>query len=168
MPAIGAELVDLPLTAEQAGWRLETASGQAITLGQLPTDRLVFLNFWATWCPPCREELPSMLRLQSEMRGRAFMMVAVGYDETWEQVREFFAQWRGAMPGPDQLVLLRDPQQEEGTTLRERFGTTKLPDTYVLYGGRIVARFVNARNWADPSIMSYFRQLAPPLDAAAR
>jgi len=168
MPGIGAELVDQPLTAEQAAWRLETSSGSTITLGQLPEDRLVFLNFWATWCPPCREELPSMLRLGDQLSDRAFMMVAVGYDESWEQVRTFFSQWRGALPAPEDLVLLRDPQQVEGRTLRERFGTTKLPDTYVLYRGRVVARFVNARNWVDPSIVSYFRQLAPPIDAAVR
>ena len=164
MPAIGAEVVDQPLTAEQATWRLETASGQVMTLAQLPRDRLVFLNFWATWCPPCRNELPSMIRLARELRGRAFMMVAVSYDPDFDSIRAFFMKWLGAMPGAE-LLLVRDPNQDEGQTLRERFGTTQIPDTYVIYQGRIVSRFVDARNWVDPGMIAYFQNLAPPLSS---
>ncbi|MFO0749664.1 MAG: TlpA disulfide reductase family protein [Myxococcota bacterium] len=161
MPSIGAEVVDQPLTAEQLSWPVETGDDSHITLAQMPKDTLVFLNFWATWCPPCRDELPSMFRLKRQLQDRRFIMVAVSYDDAWANIRDFFTKWVGDLPSQSQMLLVRDPMQSGGKTLRETFGTTKLPDTYVLMNGRIVARFVNARNWVDPSIIDYFQQLAP-------
>jgi len=161
MAGIGAEVVDQPLTRAQAEWALETNDGRALTLGQLPRDRLIFLNFWATWCPPCREELPSMFRMRQELSDRPFMIVAVSYDEAWSDIREFFERWVGRLPSEQQMVMLKDPQLEEGKTLRETFGTTQLPDSYLIYDGHVIARFVNARNWTDPSILEYLRKLSP-------
>lgn len=161
MAGIGAEVVDVPLTRAQADWALETNDGRTVTLGQLPRDRLIFLNFWATWCPPCREELPSMFRMRQELSDRPFMIVAVSYDEAWSDIREFFERWVGRLPSEQQMVMLKDTQLEEGKTLRETFGTTQIPDSYLIYDGHVIARFVNARNWTDPSILEYLRKLSP-------
>lgn len=163
MAATRAEVVELPLTSEQAGWRLTSDTGEAFTLGSLPRDTLVFLNFWATWCPPCREELPSMLGLRDSMRGHRFMMVAVSYDDTWDDIRSFFTRWIGRTPSPSQLLVVKDEKVDPGTTLRETFGTNEMPDTYVVLNGQVLARFVNSRTWTDPSIVEYFQALAPPL-----
>ena len=90
-------------------------------------------------------------------------MAAVSYDESWADIRGFFARWLGEVPTPQQLVLLRDPAmgQSGARLLRETFGTEKLPETWIIRNGRVLARFVNARAWTDPSIVSYFQQLAP-------
>jgi len=163
MSQIRAEVVEAPLTAAQLEWPLETGEGRTITLAQLPRDRLIFLNFWATWCAPCREELPSMFRLRQALVDRSFMMVAVSYDEQWADIRTFFQKWVGRLPADSQMYLLKDTNLEEGHTLRETFGTTQIPDSYVILNGRVLARFVNARNWTDPSIIEYFEKLAPEL-----
>jgi thiol-disulfide isomerase/thioredoxin len=163
MPSIGAELIGTDLSADQAGWTLEGPDGVKSLAAALPRDTLVFLNFWATWCGPCREELPSMFRLRQELADRRFKMVAVSYDESWDDIRQAFQRWFQRTPTPEQLEVLRDPNLDDGKTLRETFGTTKIPDTYVLLNGRILARFVNARDWTDPNIVSYFRTLAPAL-----
>jgi len=163
MAQIRAEVVEAPLTAVQLQWPLETGDGRTTTLAQLPRDRLIFLNFWATWCAPCREELPSMFRLRQELADRDFMMVAVSYDEQWADIRTFFQKWVGRLPADSQMYLLKDPSLEEGHTLRETFGTTQIPDSYVILNGRVLARFVNSRNWTDPSIIDYFRKLAPEI-----
>lgn len=161
MAATRAEIVELPLTQVQSSWALTDASGKTFTLSSLPPDTLVFLNFWATWCPPCREELPSMLGLSEAMRDRRFMMVAVSYDETWDEIRDFFTRWIGRTPPTSQLLIVKDEKLEPGTTLRETFGTDQMPDTYVVMNGQVLARFVNARNWTDPRIVEYFQALAP-------
>lgn len=161
MASTRAELVELPLTQLQADWPLTDGSGKTFTLSALPPDTLVFLNFWATWCPPCREELPSMLGLSEAMRDRRFMMVAVSYDETWDEIRDFFTRWIGRTPPTSQLLIVKDEKLEPGTTLRETFGTDQMPDTYVVMNGQVLARFVNARNWTDPKIVEYFQMLAP-------
>lgn len=162
MPSIGAELIESPLTAAQAEHPLELSPGQLADLRGLPRDTLVFLNFWATWCQPCRDELPSMLRLRQTLADRRFAMVAVSYDESWDEIGEFFTRFFGGAPRSDQLLVLRDPAGEGQTLLRERLGTSRLPDTYVIYNGVVLARFVNARNWMDPTIVEYFQKLAPP------
>ena len=161
MPQIRAEVVDLPLTAAQLEWPLEMGDGRTTTLAALPRDRVVFLNFWATWCAPCRDELPSLFRLRQAMVGRPFSMVAVSYDEQWSDIRDFFTKWVGRLPSDQQMMLLRDTRLDEGGTLRESFGTTQIPDSYVIKDGRVIARFVNARQWTDPAIVSYFEKLAP-------
>jgi thiol-disulfide isomerase/thioredoxin len=163
MQGIGAELVERRLTAEEAEWPLETPQGATLRLADLPADTLVFLNFWATWCPPCREELPSMLGLREALGEHRFLMVGVSYDDDWEAVRGFFGGWLGAMPPPAQLTLVRDARGVSSgeDALRRRFGTDKLPDTVVLMNGRVLAKFTNARTWTDPGIVRYFKALAP-------
>jgi|GEM_PF-317630 len=163
MAQIRAEVVDAPLTAAQLEWPLEAGDGRTITLAQLPRDKIVFLNFWATWCAPCRDELPSMFRLRQELQDRRFMMIAVSYDEQWADIRTFFQKWVGRLPADSQMFLVKDPNLEEGRTLRETFGTTQIPDSYVISNGRVLARFVNSRNWTDPSVIDYFEKLAPEL-----
>lgn len=163
MSGIGAEIVDQPMTEEQQSWVLEAGPGETFDLRQLPEDTVVFLNFWATWCKPCRDELPSMVRLRQRMADRRFMMVAVSYDESWDDITSFFEKVAGGMPPAGQVTIVRDPSAgTEGVrTLRETFGTTAIPDTYVVYNGRVVSRFVNARDWVTPSIVEYLQHLAP-------
>lgn len=162
MPAIGAEVVDRPLSRDLATFQLETPPGrsrESVRLGDFPDDAVVVLNFWATWCRPCIQELPSLLELSQEIRDRRFIMLAVSYDESWEGIRRFFREAVGRMPR--RLRLARDPQARggEGRTLRAAFGTQKLPETWVIRDGRVLARFVNARDWAQPSMIEYFRRL---------
>lgn len=102
-----------------------------------------------------------MLGLSEAMRDRRFMMVAVSYDETWDEIQDFFTRWIGRTPPTSQLLIVKDEKLEPGTTLREAFGTDQMPDTYVVMNGQVLARFVNARNWTDPRIVEYFQALAP-------
>ncbi len=164
MGPINAEQVDVPLTPEQLAFKLERADGKPFLLSELPRDTIIFLNLWATWCPPCRDELPSMLSLRQQLGDRRFAMVGVSYDDSWDDIRQFFASWLGAIPSANRMFVVRDPagaSSPEGTTLRELFGTAKLPDTYILYNGHVLARFVDARQWTSPAIIEYFKQLAP-------
>jgi len=163
MNGIGAEIVDQPMTDEQRTWTLEAGPDKTIDLRQLPKDTVVFLNFWATWCKPCRDELPSMLRLRQRLADRRFAMVAVSYDDGWDAIEGFFGKVAGGMPPAEVLTILRDPKagDDDVRTLKQTFGTTALPDSYVVYNGRVVSRFVNARDWTDPSIVEYLQRLAP-------
>jgi len=168
--AIDAELIERPVTAAQANYGVELADSgkqvrtsvaqllQAATKGD--TRGVVFLNFWATWCKPCVRELPSMLELKRTMAGHNFTMLAVSYDEDWKSIGDFFRRVFGGTPR--ELVVARDPNAsaEEQTTLKYAFGTSKLPETYVIKNGKVITRFVNERNWTDPAIVEYFKRLA--------
>jgi thiol-disulfide isomerase/thioredoxin len=126
---------------------------------------VLFVNFWATWCPPCREEMPSMLELGRDL-ARAypgkFRMIAVSEDNGWAEVDDYFQKsFGGAPPG---VAIALDP---EGKCAREYYCRArgscpdiKFPETYIVdKSGRLVAYFVNGRDWTDPAARKFLVRL---------
>ena len=72
-------------------------AGKPVDLKDL-RGRVVLVNFWATWCDPCREEMPSIERLRSKMAGRPFEVVTVNFGEAPERIREFIQRHKIALP----------------------------------------------------------------------
>lgn len=100
--------------------------------------KVVMVHFWATWCEPCRDELPGLLALagQLEKTGR-FELVAVSTDDEWDEIRQFF---HGAIP--------RTAVRPNSPDAHRRFGASTLPDTYLLdESGELVVRYAGARDW---------------------
>ena len=157
MPVVRAQIIEQPLAPELAEYGLENGRGQRVRLADFPRDHLLFVNFWATWCKPCVDELPSMVRLARKLAGRKFAMIAVSYDEDWADLRAFFNRVFGGVPRG--VYLLRDPATREAAMLRTRFGTYKLPETYLIREGRILSRFVNHRDWVVPAMVEFFERL---------
>jgi len=134
--------------------QVEGPDGRPVAL-PASNGALTFVNFWATWCPPCRSEMPSMLQLGREISERhpgRFRMVAVSVDDGWPEVQRFFG---GRLPGG--LTVVRDPEQVATRAYYcaargacpESF---KFPESYVVDGqGRIVAYFVGDRDWSAPA-----------------
>jgi thiol-disulfide isomerase/thioredoxin len=141
---------------------LTTFDGSRFSLDQAK-GQVVFVNFWATWCPPCVEEMPSMARLGADLEARhpgKFRMVAVSVDEGWEPIAAFF----GGKPPPGVTVTL-DPEQitTQAWYCAARGGcpdALKFPETYVVgKDGRLVAYIVGPRDWGDPSAMRFLERL---------
>ena len=111
---------------------------------------VVLLNFWATWCPPCREELPSMVRLQEELGGEEFTILAVSLREERELVASFLEENGFALP------VLLDATGQVGT----QYGVRGIPTSYVLdKEGRVLGMLVGAREWDAPEIVELMRHL---------
>jgi thiol-disulfide isomerase/thioredoxin len=143
------ELVDRQATP----WELRDLDGNVHTLGSL-RGQVVFLNFWASWCAPCRREFPSMMELQQTMDGREFRMVAISQDEDEAALRAFIEE---IGVDTDRILVLRDPDGE----LTRRYGTELLPETYLIdTEGSIVARFANERDWTSDSIRGVIERMA--------
>lgn len=100
--------------------------------------KLVLLNFWATWCPPCRLEMPAMERLYQEFRGKGLEIVAVNFMESREQVRAFAEEQKLTYP------MLLDGKAE----IAEQYGVMRLPET-VLIGreGEVIAKSIGFKDW---------------------
>ncbi len=100
--------------------------------------RLVVLNFWATWCPPCRLEMPAMERLYREFRGKGLEVVAVNFMESAERVRAFAEEQNLTYP------MLLDGRAD----IAERYGVRRLPVTMLIgREGELLARSVGYKEW---------------------
>jgi len=111
--------------------------------------KLVLVNFWATWCPPCREEMPSLARLASALDTGTFQLVAVSVDDGWEQIEKFLEKKPTGYP----IVL------DKGAAVSRAYGTSKYPETYLIDAqGRMKVKFVGPRDWSDPRILTLLEQ----------
>jgi thiol-disulfide isomerase/thioredoxin len=136
--------------------------GQRFTLAQLH-GQVVFVNFWATWCPPCREEFPSMVRLGLDLQRRfpgKFRMVTVSVDEGWDPVRQFFG---GQAPPVDVTLDSPDQTATRAYYCAARKGcpdSYKFPESYIVDpSGRLVAYVVGPRDWSDPAASRFIERL---------
>lgn len=157
-PQVGADLVLTDFEPAQHDRELEPApwvkDGKPVRVSDF-AGKVLFLNFWASYCEPCKRELPSMARLAKELAGDRFVMVAVTYDDTWDAVTKFFDQIGGV---PQNIIFVRDPGTQTDP-LGTHYGTQKIPESYVIRDGRILFRFVNERNWIDTPMVRFFRTL---------
>jgi thiol-disulfide isomerase/thioredoxin len=162
-PRVADEAFDIARTDARApDLQLQTADGRTFALSAY-RGQVVFVNFWATWCPPCRDELPSMLALGRALEARhpgRFKMLAVSVDDGWEVVREFF----GGAPPPGLTVALDTEQLTTRAWYCAARGACpesyKFPESYIVdKGGRLVAYVVGPRDWSDPSARRFLEQL---------
>lgn len=120
--------------------------------------KVVLLNIWATWCTPCREEMPALDRLQAKLGGPDFEVVALSIDQQGAQaVRKFFDE-----VGVKSLTLYIDASVQAGFKL----GTIGLPTTVIVdRAGREVGRRVGPAEWDSPKLVEELRQI---VEAPAR
>jgi thiol-disulfide isomerase/thioredoxin len=125
----------------------ESLDGRPVTLGA--PGKVLFLNVWATWCGPCRIEMPHMAELYREFSGQGLEMVAVSNEDA-ETVRRFVRQ------NPYPFTILLDPDN----MLAERFGIHGIPTTYILdKTGRLVHEQVGYYRWDSPEMKEQIREL---------
>ncbi len=116
--------------------------------------KVIFLNFWASWCPPCREEMPSMEQLARKYKGRDLVMIAASQDDDQAQLRAFLKQ---VMPDGE---LVMEVGLDPGGQTAKLYGTQLLPETYIIdRDGRVVARFVNKYDWMRPEVDRFIERL---------
>jgi thiol-disulfide isomerase/thioredoxin len=118
--------------------------------------QVVFLNFWATWCPPCKEEVPSIEALQKKLAGESFVVVALASSHDWKSVVADFEN------GTNMTVLLDPPvdEDEQIGKIAHYYGTPALPETYIIdKQGYIRYYFVNKRDWKSDVAVTCMRSL---------
>jgi cytochrome c biogenesis protein CcmG/thiol:disulfide interchange protein DsbE len=110
--------------------------------------KIVLLNFWATWCAPCIEELPSLQALHQELP--QVVVIAVSVDEDPDAYRHFLKVH------PLNLLTVEDT----GRHVNALYGTSLFPESYVIDRNGIIRRkFVNAQDWTNPEIVNYLSHL---------
>jgi peroxiredoxin len=133
-------------------------AGRAVRLSAF-RGKVVLVNLWATWCPPCRDEMPSMERLYGRLRGRDFELLAVSEDEDGKEVVEPFVKQLGLS-----FPVLIDPERQVG----DRYGVWGYPETFVIdRNGLVVERVIGPRDWASPASVAALEALIAAAGAPA-
>jgi peroxiredoxin len=135
------------------GFRLPSLAGGEVDLAAL-RGRVVLLNFWATWCPPCVAEMPSLERLHRALGPEGLAVVTVSADEDVAELRDFVERHGLTVP-----VLLDPDGREAGRAYR----TMAYPETFVLDGsGILLQHYVGPARWDAPEALAHFRSLLHP------
>jgi peroxiredoxin len=133
-----------------ANFTLKDLMGDSISLASL-RGKIVFLNIWATWCAPCREEMPSIQSLYNAFKAnKDFVVLAVSQDTSGEPVAPYVKQ------NHLKFTVLLDPRNEVG----ERYDVSGIPETFIIgRDGRIVAHHVGPYDWANADIREALQEL---------
>ena len=124
-------------------------SDHKITLSQF-RGQVVVLNFWATWCPPCIEETPSLVRMTARMRDKGVVVLAVSIDADDAAYHRFLKDYSVNM------VTVRD----ESRKASDLYGTFGWPETYIIDRSGVIRRkFIGAVEWNSPEITDYLSKL---------
>lgn len=131
--------------------RLEDLDGNTHDLAKLK-GKVVLINFWATWCPPCRREMPSMERLSQALDGEAFSVLAVDVGENTDTIETF----TGQLDIPLRFPILLD----HSSRVMQAWKVAGLPTTFLVdKNGRVVASAIGGREFDHPEIVRAIREL---------
>lgn len=120
-----------------------------VTLTQF-RGQVVVLNFWATWCAPCVQELPSLVEMQRRMKSKGVTVIAVSVDVDERAYRQFLTDHRVS------LLTVRDPSGKTNAL----YGTFKFPETYVIdRKGVLQRKFLGAVDWTDLDLLDFLGKI---------
>jgi cytochrome c biogenesis protein CcmG, thiol:disulfide interchange protein DsbE len=133
------------------GFTLPGLGGGTTDLGAL-RGQVVLVNFWATWCPPCVEEMPSLERLHRTLGPEGLVVLGVAVDHEDKTVQDFVTRHGVTFP------ILRDPEAHIAAAYR----TTGYPETFLIgRDGTVMRIFVGPAQWDTAEALGYFRGLLP-------
>ena len=125
------------------GFTLPDLTGRPVDVSALG-GRVILLNFWATWCAPCRDEMPSLEKLHAALDEKGLSVVAVSVDERFSDIEEFV----------DAYDLTFTILHDEGNKVARSYQTFKFPETYIIdRDGRLKSKVVGPRDWVAPSVI---------------
>jgi cytochrome c biogenesis protein CcmG, thiol:disulfide interchange protein DsbE len=125
-------------------------NGASLQLSSLK-GKVVLLNFWATWCPPCREEIPSLIKLNKAMAGKPFQMVAVSIDEGGKPAIDAFFRTSGFT-----LPAYTDPDGRAA----KAYGITGVPETFIIdKNGLFLKKIIGPLEWDSSEVVTYLEDL---------
>lgn len=128
---------------------LRADNGLTIT----PTEfggKVLIVNFWASWCPPCVQETPSMIAFTNQYRDKGVVVFGISVDKSQKNYDNFLRRFGVT------FLTARDPEGK----VNDLFGTYVYPETYVINReGKVVQKIIGGTNWSDPNLMRFIDSL---------
>ena len=130
-------------------FKITTDSGKTVSVDNFG-GKLLVLNFWASWCPPCVEETPSLEEFARELGPEGVVVVAVSIDRN-ESLYHRFIQRFGIS-----FETARDPE----ANISSSYGTFQIPETYLIdQHGKVLEKVISNQNWMDPEFLAAVRKM---------
>lgn len=132
-------------------------SDHTVSLSQF-RGKIVVLNFWATWCPPCIEEMPSLVQLQKKLQDKGVTILGVSVDDDANDYHKFLKDY-----GVDFLTVREGGSKTDTGVISptaNRYGTSRIPESYVIdRNGTIRRKFIGPVDWRQQEIVEYLSRL---------
>ncbi|HKK02152.1 MAG TPA: TlpA disulfide reductase family protein [Desulfuromonadales bacterium] len=127
---------------------LKSWAGKQVTLSQL-RGKIVIVNLWASWCPPCQEEWPTLERLNEVFGGKNFVILAVNEDDDPGALKAFLGKHLHT------FTIMHDSHK-----VQHLYGVAKFPESYIIgRDGKIVEHVIGAIDWSSVGVLRYFKHL---------
>src|ERR1700679_2445332 len=124
-------------------------SGKTFTVHDFG-GKLLLLNFWATWCPPCIEEIPGLNQLAKQLGPKGLVILGVSVDKDADLYRKFLTR------SPLVYPTARDPEEKINLT----YGTIQYPESYLIdRNGKVIEKFISSQPWASPQMIEHVNSL---------
>ncbi len=149
---VAKAVYDPPIHVVAAGeqapaFTIAADTGRAVTVPSFG-GKLLILNFWASWCPPCVEETPSLSKLAADYANRGVVVLGISVDASEPAYRAFLQKYRPA------FLTVRDAQ------IHRAYGTFMYPETYFIdSSGKVVQKIAEPADWSSPNVRSYIDSL---------
>ena len=131
------------------GFKINTAVGKSMTEKEFG-GRVLVLNFWASWCPPCKEETPSMNQMAQALGPKGLVVLGISVDENEQAYQRFLAS---------EQVSFQTALDPTGAISAD-YGTFKYPETYVISReGKVLRKYIGPRDWSSPDILKDLESL---------
>ena len=127
-----------------------TDSGRKMSVSNFG-GRVLVLNFWATWCPPCISELPSLNAMAQELKGSGVVVLGISVDKDKAAYEKFLKK----------VKLNFETSRDPGADISTEYGTFKYPETYIISrDGKVLEKFIADRDWTEPQIIARLKGYA--------
>ena len=150
---VGVIVFSLRDTSAKEGGRapefsITTDQGKLVT----PTSfggKVLVLNFWATWCAPCVQEIPSLSQFQKRFANSGVVVVAVSVDKNAQKYKAFL----------DRVHVSFETARDPEGNLSAEYGTFQYPESYIIKDGRVIKKFANSEDWVSDDMTQYIQSL---------